>query len=138
MKKHLCAIIAIAIFFASCGPTYVVQNPPPPAMEEPPTVTYQTFYDELSPYGQWIDYPEYGYVWMPNVGPGFKPYATNGQWVYTEDGWTWSSGYNWGWAAFHYGRWFMDPMDGCGFLDTNGRLLGLAGDRALIIMAGLP
>jgi hypothetical protein len=113
MKKHLCAIAAFTVFLAGCGPTYVVQSPPPtaPPVEEP-TVTYQTFYDNLSPYGQWIDYPEYGYIWQPNVGPDFKPYATNGQWVYTEDGWTWSSGYNWGWATFHYGRWFLDPIYG--------------------------
>ena len=25
-------------------------------------VSYQTFYDELSPYGRWIDYPGQGYV----------------------------------------------------------------------------
>ncbi|HET6724229.1 MAG TPA: hypothetical protein VFH07_15825, partial [Chitinophagaceae bacterium] len=29
-------------------------------------VSFQTFYDDLSPYGQWIDYPQYGYVWSPD------------------------------------------------------------------------
>jgi hypothetical protein len=42
------------------------------------TVTYQTFYDELSPYGKWIDYPGYGYVWSP-AEPDFRPYYTNGE-----------------------------------------------------------
>ena len=114
MKKYLCTIAALIIALTSCGPVYVVQSTPPtPApVEEAPEITYQTFYDDLSPYGQWIDYPEYGYVWMPNVGSMFKPYATNGQWVYTDEGWTWSSGYNWGWATFHYGRWFFDPNYG--------------------------
>jgi hypothetical protein len=71
-------------------------------------VDIQVFYDQLSPYGQWIDYPEYGYVWLPDVGPGFSPYETNGYWVMTDYGWTWVSDYSWGWAAFHYGRWDLD------------------------------
>ncbi|MEI9910707.1 MAG: hypothetical protein WDO71_14150 [Bacteroidota bacterium] len=36
-------------------------------------VSYQAFYDELSPHGRWIDYPEYGYVWAPNDINGFPP-----------------------------------------------------------------
>ena len=74
--------------------------------------SYQTFYDELSPYGYWVNNPTYGYVWVPNVGPQFSPYYSNGQWAYTNYGWTWVSNYNWGWAPFHYGRWFMDPYYG--------------------------
>ncbi len=69
------------------------------------SVSIQTFYDELEPYGQWIDDPELGYVWAPDAGPDFKPYATNGHWAATEFGNTWVSDYDWGWAAFHYGRW---------------------------------
>ena len=68
-------------------------------------VSFQVFYDDLSPYGDWIETPNYGYVWVPNVAPGFSPYGTNGYWVYTEYGWTWVSTYAWGWAPFHYGRW---------------------------------
>lgn len=69
-------------------------------------VTLQTFYDELEPYGQWVDDPEYGYVWVPDVeDPEFRPYSTNGRWVMTEYGNTWVSDYDWGWAPFHYGRW---------------------------------
>jgi hypothetical protein len=76
-------------------------------------VTYQTFYDELSPYGRWIDYPEHGFVWMPDAGPGFRPYSTNGYWVWTDAyGWMWTSDYDWGWAPFHYGRWFYDSFYG--------------------------
>jgi hypothetical protein len=72
-------------------------------------MSYQTFYDQLSPYGVWIDYPGYGYAWVPQVSEGFSPYMTDGHWVYTDMGWTWASDYAWGWAAFHYGRWFRDP-----------------------------
>ena len=43
---------------------------------------------------------------------GFQPYATNGHWVVTEYGNTWVSDYNWGWAPFHYGRWYQDPYRG--------------------------
>ncbi|MBL0103135.1 MAG: hypothetical protein IPP51_04890 [Bacteroidetes bacterium] len=75
-------------------------------------VSFQVFYDDLSPYGDWIETPNYGYVWVPNVAPGFSPYGTNGYWVYTEYGWTWVSTYAWGWAPFHYGRWYTDPMYG--------------------------
>ena len=77
------------------------------------SISYQTFYDELSPHGRWIDYPDYGYVWTPNMGPDFYPYSTGGHWVWTDDyEWMWVSDYSWGWAPFHYGRWFHDPFYG--------------------------
>ena len=77
-----------------------------------PSVTYQTFYDDLSPYGDWIDYPEYGYVWHPRVAD-FRPYSTAGHWVWTDEyQWMWVSDYNWGWATFHYGRWLYDDFYG--------------------------
>jgi hypothetical protein len=76
------------------------------------SISFQVFYDELSPYGDWVFNPEYGYVWLPNTAPGFFPYATDGYWVFTDDGWTWVSYYQWGWAPFHYGRWFIDPFYG--------------------------
>lgn len=75
-------------------------------------VSLQTFYDELSPYGSWIQDPQYGYVWRPDVDQGdFRPYYTNGRWVMTEYGNTWVSDYNWGWAPFHYGRWIYNSYN---------------------------
>lgn len=74
-------------------------------------VTYQQFYDGLSPYGQWINNSQYGYVWSP-YERGFRPYSTNGRWVYSTMGWTWVSNYSWGWAPFHYGRWMYDNFYG--------------------------
>ena len=72
-------------------------------------VSLQTFYDELSPYGTWINDPEYGYVWRPDVDQAeFRPYYSNGRWAMTEYGNTWVSNYNWGWAPFHYGRWIYN------------------------------
>ncbi|MFV8390545.1 DUF6600 domain-containing protein [Flavobacterium sp. LB1P71] len=73
------------------------------------SINFQIFYDDLSPYGYWIDTPKYGYAWVPNVSAAFIPYRTNGYWVYTNVGWTWVSNYSWGWAPFHYGRWYYDP-----------------------------
>lgn len=87
-------------------------QPAPPPQQAPPPVSYQSFYDELSPYGQWISTPEYGYVWLPSAGPNFQPYATSGYWVLTNYGWTWVSNYPWGWAPFHYGTWQYDAFMG--------------------------
>jgi hypothetical protein len=80
------------------------------AQDQP--VSIQVFYDQLSPYGAWFEYRPYGYVWKPEVGPGFAPYATSGHWVYTDVGWAWDSDYPWGWAPFHYGRWDFDDRYG--------------------------
>ena len=76
------------------------------------SISFQTFYDDLSPYGTWIEYPGEGYVWSPYAGADFRPYGSRGHWVYTEDGWAWVSNYEWGWAPFHYGRWIYDDIRG--------------------------
>lgn len=83
------------------------------------TISLQVFYDELSPYGQWIDYRDYGYIWIPNAEPDFVPYSSDGHWILTEYGWTWSSDYDWGWAAFHYGRWSFDNSFGWFWVPDN-------------------
>jgi hypothetical protein len=75
-------------------------------------VSFQEFYDQLSPYGQWVNYSSYGYVWMPDAESDFVPYSTNGHWILTEYGWAWVSEYAWGWAPFHYGRWNFDDQLG--------------------------
>ncbi len=111
MKNVTLLLISGVFFIASCGPARVVQTEsyaPEPEPIPVATVSYQSFYDDLSPYGTWITYPGYGYVWMPNAGPDFMPYSSNGNWIYTDAGWTWASNYNWGWAPFHYGRWFYE------------------------------
>jgi hypothetical protein len=82
-------------------------------------VSFQVFYDQLSPYGQWVDYPDYGYVWIPDAGPGFFPYSTQGHWILTDYGWTWMSDYSWGWAPFHYGRWDYDQYYGWFWVPDN-------------------
>jgi len=75
-------------------------------MAQDEDISLQSFYDELSPYGTWIQDSQYGYVWRPDVEQSdFRPYYSNGRWAMTEYGNTWVSDYDWGWAPFHYGRW---------------------------------
>lgn len=77
-----------------------------PAAAQPVTVNY--FYNELSPYGTWIDLPGYGRCWRPTIAVwnrSWRPYADGGRWLWTDSGWYWYSDYSWGWAPFHYGRW---------------------------------
>src|SRR5882724_2538098 len=64
----------------------------PPSAEPPPRAPDQrTFEQQLSPYGRWVDTPEYGRVWMPaGVGPDWQPYS-DGRWVNTA--WRWVNGY---------------------------------------------
>jgi hypothetical protein len=73
------------------------------------------FYDDLEPYGQWIQVEDYGPVWQPyNVAPGWRPY-TMGHWVFTDDvGWYWVTDEPFGWCCYHYGRWaFVDRHGWC-------------------------
>ncbi len=67
-------------------------------------VTIGGFYDELAPYGRWVDC-RYGQCWVPaRVAADWQPYS-NGQWIYTEYGWTWVSNDPWGGNPYHYGTW---------------------------------
>jgi hypothetical protein len=82
-------------------------------------ISNQDFYDELSPYGTWVNDAQYGDVWIPDAEDGFRPYATRGHWVLTEYGNTWVSDYPWGWATFHYGRWHFDDYYGWMWVPDN-------------------
>ena len=74
-------------------------------------VSFSVFQNTLSPYGKWMNNARFGQVWVYS-DPSFRPYATNGQWEYTNYGWSWVSDFDWGWAPFHYGRWEYDPSYG--------------------------
>jgi len=74
--------------------------------------SYQTFYDQMSPYGQWVNDAQYGDVWVPNAEAGYRPYATNGHWAMTDYGNMWVSDEPYGWACYHYGRWTYNPYYG--------------------------
>jgi hypothetical protein len=67
------------------------------------------FFDSLSPYGHWVQTPAYGWAFVPAVATtNWRPY-TDGQWLYTDAGWTWLSDEPFGWATYHYGSWDLNP-----------------------------
>ncbi len=79
----------------------------------------QDFRGALNPYGNWVDDPTYGTVWVPSasvVGNDFTPYVSAGHWAYDQDDYTWVSDYDWGWAPFHYGRWVYAGPTGWGWI----------------------
>ena len=76
-------------------------------------VNFTTFYNSLSPYGNWVEVERYGPCWRPSrMQQGWQPYYTNGYWAYTDYGWTWVSRWRWGWAPFHYGKWVFHRHHG--------------------------
>jgi len=78
-------------------------------------VSYNTFHESLSPYGNWVQLEPYGWCWQPTVvtvNPNWRPYCDGGQWLWTDVGWYWQSSYSWGWAPFHYGRWHRNTRVG--------------------------
>lgn len=67
--------------------------------------------DDLNDNGQWIHTRDYGYVWRPFSSAirsysDWSPYRY-GHWRWLPPfGWTWVNDEPWGWATYHYGRWF--------------------------------
>src|SRR5215470_15104185 len=55
------------------------------------------FYDQLSPYGYWVDDPQLGHVFMPSDA-NYVPYS-QGYWQYTNLGFVWVSDEPFGWAT---------------------------------------
>lgn len=75
-------------------------------------VSFDFFYSSLSPYGEWIEIDYDFYVWRPyHVRASWQPY-TIGSWSWTSHGWYWDSYEPFGWATYHYGRWFYDDYYG--------------------------
>jgi len=69
-------------------------------------------WDDLDAYGDWGDFPGYGYGWAPYEPFGWAPYGL-GMWSwYPGWGYTWISGEPWGWMPFHYGMWNYDASMG--------------------------
>ncbi len=100
------------------------------------TVSFQSFYDVLSPMGEWIQITkedvdddlsdgegegfnryasisdeEFLFIWKPEVDKNWKPYM-NGKWEYTDHGWLWISADKWGNSTYNYGRWWNSPKYG--------------------------
>ena len=107
MKQIFSRLITVALFGL-----FFTMTSAQKARAQDVEVSYQAFYENLAPYGQWVDDPEYGSVWVPNEGGDFRPYGSRGHWVMTEYGNTWVSEDPWGWAVYHYGRWTYDNYYG--------------------------
>ncbi|MBS1120814.1 MAG: hypothetical protein H6Q90_3042 [Deltaproteobacteria bacterium] len=95
-------------------PATAVAQPPPiyvdrydTSLEGEAVGSVDVFYDQLSPYGVWVDEPRFGLVFLPDL-PRFVPY-TEGHWQYTNIGFVWISIEPFAWATSHYGRWAYSP-----------------------------
>jgi len=101
--KTLLVAILLAFVFGSVMPRQAEAS-----------VTFSYFYENLQPYGEWLDVQDYGYCWQPVGMPkGWRPY-TNGSWAYTNAGWTWISNEEFGSITYHYGRWIN--LEGIGWI----------------------
>jgi hypothetical protein len=82
------------------------------AKPKPVTISFGIFYNSLSPYGEWIELDFGMNVWRPkSVHRDWRPY-TIGSWSWTKHGWYWDSYEPFGWATYHYGRWYYDEYYG--------------------------
>lgn len=73
-------------------------------------------WSDLDASGDWYNVPGYGEGWSPSsVGQDWDPYGV-GSWGYYGSGigYTWISGYSWGWWPYHCGAWSW--FDGFGWM----------------------
>lgn len=72
-------------------------------------------WNDLDYYGSWYNLPGYGEVWSPaGVGADWDPFGSGYWGYYPSFGYTWISGYPWGWWPYHCGAW--DFVDGWGWM----------------------
>ena len=77
------------------------------------------FYCSLEPYGEWIEIGYDDFVWRPYKSDyNWRPYA-DGRWEWTRNGWYWVSYEPFGWATYHYGRWYFDDYYGWVWMPDN-------------------
>jgi len=76
------------------------------------SVSFSYFHDSLAPYGTWVSVGGYGNCWRPaRVSAGWQPYL-DGEWLYTDYGWSWVSYDSWGSIPYHYGTWIFEEPYG--------------------------
>jgi hypothetical protein len=114
--RKLAIVMLAGIAAAGCGPGYTTVGVSSSPYGTSYAVGYSgrygavdLFYDDLSPYGTWVEGTQYGTVFVPHGD--YVPYA-RGRWVYTDYGLTWVSDAPFGWATEHYGRWARVPRYG--------------------------
>jgi len=98
------------IFFLSIAVAALCAAASSPAAAAPVSVSVSVFHDQLAPHGRWVSAGSYGNCWVPSgVAAGWEPYV-DGQWAYSDYGWTWASNDPWGDVPYHYGTWaYVDP-----------------------------
>jgi len=101
LRKIFYIIILIGLFYVSNNAKPLVRHH-----------SYELFYFSLKPYGEWIEIDNGFVVWRPlKIHNGWKPYLI-GRWCWTRYGWYWDSFEPFGWAVYHYGRWYYDDYYG--------------------------
>jgi len=112
------AVLAVSLVLAPAGGTVFL----PAAAQAQDAIDFRV---ALEGYGQWVQHPRWGEVWIPEqVPPDWQPYRL-GHWAYTEEwGWYWDSEEDFGWVTYHYGRWVFDR--GLGWIWIPGRDWGPA------------
>jgi hypothetical protein len=93
--RKLLFVFAVAVLLSPFAPQAKSQD-----------VSVDFFYNNLNG-GSWVEVGNYGYCWQPDIAvsdSSWRPYA-DGYWAYTDEGWTWVSYEDFGWATYHYGRW---------------------------------
>src|SRR5262245_3267914 len=69
------------------------------------------FHDELSPYGAWVNYSNYGNCWRPYGYSGYRPYV-DGYWADSSYGPTWNGNEAWAPYTYNYGNWIYTARYG--------------------------
>jgi hypothetical protein len=114
VKRALATLMGLALFVAATGcASNFGQTDLRASIRSPGNqVDVSYFHQSLSPYGQWFQDPSNGWCWTPyDVSANWRPYY-DGHWEYSDYGWSWASNETWGWAPYHYGRWFFDDAYG--------------------------
>ncbi len=65
-------------------------------------------YPQLSPYGSWLYYQAYGWVWRPSVASHYRnwhPRIHGGKWQWCGRELVWKSSYVWGQLVYSQGTW---------------------------------
>ncbi|MBI5730995.1 MAG: hypothetical protein HY963_07645 [Ignavibacteriales bacterium] len=101
MKKTIILITALFIFMS-------IELDAKPSFG----VSFNFFYSSLRSYGEWIQLDNDLVVWRPHgIHSRWRPYS-EGRWSWTSNGWYWDSYEPFGWATYHYGRWYNDDYYG--------------------------
>ncbi len=105
-RKRVLVLAALILLVSGCAGPYQESSVRASAYGPSGSASVSYFYESLSPYGRWVDAGPYGWCWTPyDVSADWRPYD-DGRWTYTDVGWAWDSDEPWGWACYHYGRWF--------------------------------